>query len=65
MPWPTIEIFLLFILVAMLQIKELNYYQPDTFLPLYFSFTPLCCLTYPLQRSVLFFFPEKCSFLVP
>lgn len=54
MPWPTIEIFLLFILDAMLQIKELDYYQP-TYSPLllYFSFTPSVVLQ-PHHGSVFF-----------
>lgn len=55
MPWPTVDILLLFILVAMLQIKELDYYQPNIFLPFLFL-SPLCCLMHPLHSSLLFFF---------
>lgn len=45
----TLECFLLLILVAMLEIKELGYYQPNTFSP--FIFLPsLCC---PLMHPFL------------
>lgn len=57
MPWPAIEIFLFFILVAMLQIKKLNYYQPNLFLPFFFSVISLCRVTQPLHSRTLFCFP--------
>lgn len=64
MPWPTIEIFLLFILVAMLQIKKVTITNPRIYPLLHLSFTPLCCLTNPLH-SVLFFPPENVLCLLP